>query len=183
MRLGLPHAQEGEEIGELDVGHPAPRALERGEGQGPDGGLVDGVGGTWGRDFGEEGYRGVLLGRLRRRSCRKFLVTLWSGRWWELGLALSEERDDFAVLWARGVVRARQEGQEAVSTLEGRGNQAWAGVVLVAPEAGADEVEDRVGPLGPEGRREVIGEMDARDLAEEGAVKGDAWATCVVNSL
>lgn len=69
---------------------------------------------------------------------------------------------------------ACQERQEAVATLQGGGDQPWTGVVLVAPEAGADEVEDRVGPTRPGERCQVIGERNVRDLAEKRPVESDA---------
>lgn len=173
MRLRLTDAQEGELIGEFDVWHPAPRALELSKGHRPDGGLVDGKGSAQGRDFCEERYWGIL-GRRR-------FVNFRFRRGWELGLSLSEKRDNFAVLWARRIVCARQERQESVATLQSRGDQSRAGVVLITPEAGADEVEDRVGPARSEGRRHVIGKSDARNLANEGAIEGNAWETYFVS--
>lgn len=69
---------------------------------------------------------------------------------------------------------ACEQGQETVAALEGRGDQPWAGVTLVAPKAGTDKESDGVGPPGPRGH--LTRERDVRDLAEECPVESEACA-------
>lgn len=134
-------------VRQLDIGHSASSARELGQRQRPHGGFVHGIGAR-GRDFGEQ--RDALLGD------GWLLVGAFRGgrrRGRELGVALAQKGYNLAVLRARGVLGVRQEREEAVSALEGRGDESRARVVLVAPEAGADEIFDRVGggPLRPHG--------------------------------
>lgn len=87
-------------------------------------------------------------------------------------LAFAQEGDYFSVGCGGGILGAGKECQEAVARLEGRGDETWAGVVLVAAKTAADQVLDRVDPVGSRGQ--VGWQGDARDLAQEGAVKGEA---------
>lgn len=67
-------------------------------------------------------------------------------------MSLAKKGYDFAMLWTRSIVCTSQECQEPVAVLEGGCDEPRAGIIFVALEAGADEVEDWAGPPRSGGR-------------------------------